>query len=105
MNGNQKLTLILAFTIVAGMGIFPPWTRTDAFGISRYRGYSFLLHPPVSAADSLLANAPVRYSVDWGQLAKGWLCLAGLAVPITILLRKRGEKTEGGLSELRTKNS
>jgi hypothetical protein len=102
MNRNQKLMLILAFAIVAGMGIFPPWTRTDAFGISRYRGYSFLLHPPVSVADSLLANAPVRYSVDWVQLVKGWLCVAGISLPITILLRTRGKKTEGGLSELRT---
>ncbi len=105
MNRNQKLMLILAFAIVAGMGFYPPWTRTDAFGIPRHRGYSFFLRPPVSATDSLLANAPVRYSVDWGQLAKGWLCVAGLAVPITILLRTRGKKTEGGLSELRTKNS
>ncbi len=105
MNRNQKLMLVLAFAVAAAMALFPPWTRTDAFGISRHRGYSFLLHPPVSSADSLLANAPVRYSLDWGHLAKGWLCVAGLTVPIAILLRTRGKKTEGELSELRTKNS
>lgn len=92
MNRNQKLTLILALAIAAGMALYPPWIRTDAFGIPRHRGYSWILHPPASPADSLLVNSPVRYSVDWSHLAKAWLCVAGLAVPLVVLLRTRETK-------------
>lgn len=95
MNKIQKLTLILALCAAIAVGLYPPWIRTDAFGIARHRGYSFLLHPPVSVADSLLANSPVRYSVDWGHLMKTWLCVAGFAVPLTILFRTRSKKESG----------
>ncbi len=89
MNTLQKLILLLAIAIVVVMGLFPPWIRTDAFGIPRHRGYAFFLQPPISTADSLLANAPVRYSVDWNHLVKGWLCVAGMAGPVAVLLRTR----------------
>ncbi len=92
MNKLQKLTLCLALAAGVGLGIYPPWIRTDAFGIPRHRGYAFLLRPPISTADSLLANAPVRYSVDWDHLVKGWLCVAGIALPLAILLRTRENK-------------
>ncbi len=92
MNKAQKLTIVLALAIIVVTGLYPPWIRTDAFGIARHRGYSFILHPPLSRADSLLVNAPVLYAVDWGHLAKAWLCVAALAVPLTVLLRTRGKK-------------
>jgi hypothetical protein len=92
MNRVQKLTLALALALVVGMGLYPPWIRTDARGVVRHRGYAFLLSPPTTPAEALLVNAPVRYSIDWGHLTKGWLCVAGLALPLTVLLRSRRKK-------------
>jgi len=92
MNKIQKLSLILTLAIAVGMGLYPPWIRTDAFGIARHRGYSFVLHPPASVADSLLASAPVRYSVDWDHLAMAWFGVVAVALTLVIVLRTRGGK-------------
>ena len=89
MNKPQKLIVTLAIIVIVGMGLFPPWVRTDASDTVRHRRYSFILLPPRSTADALQVNSPVRYSLDWVYLVKGWLCVAGLAVPLAVLLRTR----------------
>jgi hypothetical protein len=87
MNRAQKLLLTLALVIVIAMGLYPPWIRTDAQGIRRPRGYSLIVSPPTAPADAIVVNGPVRYSVDWNRLAKAWLYVAGLSLPLIVLLR------------------
>jgi hypothetical protein len=96
MNRAQKLTLVFALVLIFGMCLYPPWIRTDARGVARHRGYSFLLSPPTTPAEALLVNAPVRYSVDWDHLIKAWLCVAGLALPLIVLLRTRHKRNGNG---------
>jgi hypothetical protein len=94
MNKTQKFLLWLAIILIVGLGLFPPWNRTDAQGVKRYRGRSFLLNPPRSSVDALLINAPVQYSIDWVSLGGSWLCVAGVGLPVIVLTRTRRKKEE-----------
>jgi hypothetical protein len=92
MNKAQKLTVVLALALCAGMTFYPPWICRDPGGVVRQRTYSFLLAPPRTSAGALPANAAAQYGVDWMRLSKEWLCVAGLALPLTVLLRTRRNK-------------
>jgi len=92
VNKAQKATAVLTVAILVGMALYPPWICTDARGVVRHGGHSFILNPPRTTAEAMLINTPVRCSVDWEHLMKGWLYVAGLGVPLTILLRTRRTK-------------
>jgi hypothetical protein len=92
MNKAQKVIVVLALALLAGMTFYPPWIRRDTSGAVRQRVYSFILTPPRTTAEALPVTVPANFSVDGVRLLKGWLCVAGLALPLTVLLRTRRRK-------------
>lgn len=89
LNTPQKIVLLLGALAIIGVSCFPPWIRVNRTFAEQPAGHAFLLRPPRSPMDNLPSEAPVAYRIDGVWLMKGWLVVAGLALPLAVLLRSR----------------